>query len=135
MTGTEGRMRRLGLLGLLIVTAACHRAGDVSGLYADAFTKPSWEGAGTFIPCDQPKALWRASDSALTAAYRRTATRPYELVFVRLRGVQADSGSVYGGAHHILVHNVLELRTRRPGDCPAVPDSVARVIGGGDGPS
>lgn len=135
MTSQGERLRRLGLLAVLVVAAACHRAGDVSGLYADAFSKPSWEGAGTFIPCDQPKALWRASDSALTAAYRRTATRPYELVFVRLRGVQADSGSIYGGVHHILVHDVLELRTRRPGDCPAVPDSIARVIGAGAGPS
>ena len=135
MTGPEEQMRRLGLLALLVVAAGCHRASDVSGLYADAFSKPSWEGAGTFIPCDQPKALWRASDSALAVAYRHTATRPYELVFARLRGVQADSGTVYGGAHHLLVQRVLELRARRPGDCPAVPDSVTRIVGAGAGPS
>ena len=128
-------MRAFSLLVVLGLAAACRHASDVSGLYGDAVTTSATSTAGSFIPCDQPKSVWLVSDSALTATYRRTATRPYELVFVRLRGVQTDSGSVYGGAHHVLVHDVLEIRARRPGDCPAVPDSVLRLVGKGSSPS
>jgi len=135
MTGSGGRMRAFSLLIILVLTAACRHASDVSGLYGDALTKDAMSTPGSFIPCDQPRTVWLVRDSALIAAYRRTVTRPYELVFVRLRGVPSDSGSVYGGIRHILVHDVVELRARRPGDCPGVPDSVLHSVAAAAPPS
>jgi hypothetical protein len=126
-------MRRLAVVLLVTVLGACHRAIDVSGLYVNgASTAPGAE--GTFFPCDQPKTMWRVSDSTLAVRYSRTASKPYELVFARLRGVRSDSGSVYGGAHYFRVRRVIELRARRPGECPVV-DTVAHVLGSAAGPS
>jgi hypothetical protein len=122
-------MRALTLLGVMLLAAACHPAGDVSGLYSDAFVRPAGATGGSFIPCDQPKSVWVVSDSSLAAAYRRAAGHPYEAMFVRLRGLKGIAGSVYGGPHTLDVHRVLEIRARRAGDCPAVPDSVLRVLG------
>jgi len=45
-------------------------------------------------------------------------------MFVRLRGVRADSGSIYGGSHHFLVQQVLELRARNVGECPRLTAAV-----------
>jgi hypothetical protein len=88
---------------------------------------------GVFFPCAQssdhsvalvPSAVWWITDSALVNQYQRTATRPSELLFVRLRGVRADSGSIYSSSHHLLVQDVLELRKRTLEDCPHVGDSL-----------
>jgi hypothetical protein len=84
----------------------------VSGLYV------AYAGTGALMRCDNPDTILIVRDSALAAAYQVEATHPYERVFVRLRGVRADSGSIYGGAHHFLVRQVLEVRPRRAGECP-----------------
>jgi hypothetical protein len=105
--------------GLLV---ACRHPTEVRGLYAHD------HGAGAFVPCDRSNILLHVSDSALTARYRLTATKPYEPLFVRLRGVQADSGSIYGGEHHFLVRQILEIRALETGECPSAANRVSSVL-------
>ncbi|OLE00125.1 MAG: hypothetical protein AUG80_03365 [Candidatus Rokubacteria bacterium 13_1_20CM_4_68_9] len=101
--------------GLLI---ACRHPIEVRGLYANH------DGAGELFPCDRPKTMLQVSDSALATSYRLNATKPHQLLFVRLRGVRADSGSIYGGSHHFLVQQILEVRAPRNGECPGVAPPV-----------
>jgi hypothetical protein len=105
-------MRLLALVVISGVLVACQRTVEVRGLYA------SDHGPGNFLSCDQPKTIVLISDSALAARYRLTATPPHRPVFVRLRGVPVDSGSIYGGKHYFLVQRILEIRPRRNGECP-----------------
>jgi hypothetical protein len=111
-------MRLLVLVALSGVFVACRRPVELRGLYV------SNDGTGGFFPCDQPNTVFRVSDSALTTSYRLKATQPYQLLFVRLRGVRTDSGSIYGGSHHLLVRQILEIRARRSGECPNVAPPV-----------
>jgi hypothetical protein len=107
--------RPMRLLGFAVISAAllaCQRTVEVSGLYV------SDHGLGNFLSCDQPKAVVLVSDSTLATKYRLTATAPYQQVFVRLRGVPVDSGSIYGSAHYFVVQQVVEIRPRRSGECP-----------------
>jgi len=78
------------------------------------------DGAGSFFPCDDPKTVIAVQDSALESRYHRTATLPYQAVFVRLRGVNGHSGSIYGGQRIFTVQQILEVRTRASGECPRV---------------
>lgn len=103
-------MRFLTVVAVLLV--ACHSVVDVSGLYV------AYDGTGALVGCDDPDKILYVNDSALAATYRHEITQPYQRVFVRLRGVRADSGSIYGGAHYFLVQRVLELRARKAGECP-----------------
>ena len=105
--------------GLLV---ACRRPIEVRGLYV------SDDGSGAFFPCDQPNMILQVSDSALATSYRLKATQPYQLLFVRLRGVRADSGSIYGGSHHFLVQQILEIRARRNGECPSIAHPVPPTL-------
>jgi hypothetical protein len=91
---------------------------DVTGLYV------AYDGTGALVRCDEPDKILYVNDSALAATYRHEATQPYQRMFVRLRGVRADSGSIYGGAHYFLVQRVLELRARRAGECPNLTTPV-----------
>jgi len=112
-------------LSLLVISGllvTCRRPVELRGLYV------SDDGAGTLFPCDQPKTMLQVSDSALATSYRLKATKPYQLLFVRLSGVTADSGSIYGGSHHFLVHQILEIRARRNGECPSVPSLAAPTL-------
>ena len=68
----------------------------------------------------QPRTLLLVSDSALAASYRLIATQPHQWVFVRLRGVTETHGSIYGGSHHLLVQQILEIRPVRRGECQRV---------------
>lgn len=105
-------MRFLGLVLISSVLAACRRPVEVRGLYAND------HGPGNFLSCDRPETILLVNDSALAARYRLTATHPYQRLFVRLRGIPVDSGSVYGGQHYFLVQRILEVRPRRSGECP-----------------
>ncbi len=125
-----GRMLRFRWVVVAALSFACHRAADVSGLYANGPASPRGEASGAFFPCDQPKTMWRISDSLLAERSRGIAAQPNQLLFARLRGVRSDSGSIYGGSHYFRVTQILELRARRPGECPVV-DSVSQVVGGG----
>ena len=105
-------MRLLVAVMISGVLAACQRPVEVRGLYAND------HGPGNFLSCDHPKTIVLISDSALAARYRVTATQPSQPLFVRLRGVPVDSGSIYGGKHYFLVQRILELRPPRNGECP-----------------
>jgi len=78
------------------------------------------DGAGSFFPCDDPQTVIAVQDSALESRYHRTATLPYQAVFVRLRGVNGHSGSIYGGQRLFEVQQILEVRARASGECPRV---------------
>jgi hypothetical protein len=111
-------MRLLSLVVISGVVAACQRPVEVRGLYVND------HGPGNFLPCDQPKTIVLVQDSALVARYRVTATQPYQPVFVRLRGVPVDSGSIYGGQHYFLVQRILEVRPRQSGECPGASPAL-----------
>src|SRR3989442_4215377 len=114
-------MRLLSFVVLSGLLVACRRPIEVRGLYV------SHDGTGGFFPCDQPNIILDVSDSALATRYRLQATQPHQLLFVRLRGVRADSGSIYASSHHFLVQDVLELR-KRTGECPKVGDSLPQAL-------
>lgn len=114
-------MRLLSLVVISSLLVACHRSIEVSGLYvADAR-------AGFFFPCDQPNTMWQVSDSTSATSYRLKATRPFQPLYVRLRGVKSDSSGIYGpagsGRYHFLVQQILEIRPRGDGECPSITDT------------
>src|SRR5437762_14246442 len=105
-------MRLLRLIPIVGVLVACERPIDVRGLYVND------DGSGALVPCDQPKTLLTVTDSGLATRYRREATRPPEPLFVHLRGVRADSGSIYGGEHRLAGRHILRVRAGRAGGAP-----------------
>ncbi len=115
-------MRFLSLVVLSGLLVACRRPIEVRGLYV------SHDGTGGFFPCDQPNIILEVSDSALATRYRLQATQPHQLLFVRLRGVRADSGSIYASSHHFLVQRILEIRARRDGECPSVAKPIPPLL-------
>ncbi len=115
-------MRLLSVVAIAGLLVECGRPIDVRGLYVND------DGAGALVPCDQPKTLLTVTDSGLATRYRREATKPNEPLFVHLRGVRADSGSIYGGRHYLRVRQILEVRARGAGECPNVSSSVSSVL-------
>ena len=111
MTPVETRFFRLVVISSLLV--GCRHPVEMRGLYVTD------DGKGAFFPCDRAKTLLHVSDSALATSYRRMATTPYQLLFVRLRGVRVDSGSIYYSSHYLLVQQILEIRARQDGECPS----------------
>jgi hypothetical protein len=113
-----GPMRLISLVVTCGLLVACRHPIEVRGLYV------SGDGAGYLFPCDQPTTMWGVSDSALATRYRLTATNPHQLLYVRLRGVEVDSGGIYGpmghGGRHLLVRTILEIRARGTGECPGI---------------
>ncbi len=105
-------MRILTVVAIGVSLVACHSPVEVSGLYV------AYDGTGALVRCDEPDKIVYVNDSGLAATYRQAATHPYQRLFVRLQGVRADSGSIYGGAHYFVVQRVLELHLPRPGECP-----------------
>jgi hypothetical protein len=101
---------------LLVFTflVACHRPKEVRGLYL------SQDGAGVFFPCDDSTMVIHVPDSGLSTSYHNLAGSTTQPLFVRLRGVQRDSGSIYGGKHFLEVREVIEIRARTTGECPGV---------------
>src|SRR5436309_9619013 len=115
-------MRLLSVVVIASLLTACERSIEVRGIYVND------DGSGALVPCDQPKTLLTVTDSGLATRYRREATRPPEPLFVHLRGVRADSGSIYGGKHYLAVRQILEVRARGAGECPNVANSVSSVL-------
>jgi hypothetical protein len=111
-------MRIVSIVAISILLVACHSPVEVSGLYS------AYDDTGSLVRCDNPDTILIVRDSALAATYRVAAAHPYDWMFVRLRGVRADSGSIYGGSHHFLVQRVIELRARRVGECPRLTSAV-----------
>ncbi len=114
-------MRILTVVAIGVLLAACHSPVEVSGLYV------AYDGTGALVRCDDPDRILYVNDSALAATYRLQAAQPYQRMFVRLQGVRADSGSIYGGAHYFVVQRVLELRLPRQGECPRPVNAVPLV--------
>jgi hypothetical protein len=100
---------------------ACHRPTEVHGIYVSA------DSVGTLFPCDEPKVAITVEDTALMTRYRATAVanRP---AFVRLRGVNGHSGSIYGGRRYFQVQQILEVRPRAAGECPGVAAPIAGFL-------
>jgi hypothetical protein len=119
-------VRLLSVVAISGLLVACQRSMDVSGLYVNDMQ------SGDFFPCDQPHTMWWVSDSALASRYRLNATKPYELLFVRLRGFKADSGGIYGhrgvARFRFLVRQILEIRARRAGECAPHADTTTHVL-------
>jgi len=101
---------------------ACHRPTEVRGIYV------SQNGVGTFFPCDDPKSAVIVPNSSLVVRYEKTANAPSKAVYVRLRGLNARSGSIYSGRKYFLVQEILEVRARAAGECPAVAHPVTSVV-------
>ena len=100
--------------GLLV---ACRPQIEVRGLYVS-------DDQSALVSCDEQQKLLLVSDSALAEDYRRIATQPHQWLFVRLRGVTETHGSIYGGSHHLLVQQILEIRPVRRGECQRVAAGV-----------
>ncbi len=115
-------MRLLRPVIVASLRAACHRPTEVRGLYIEE------SGKGTLFPCDEPNTVVLVDDATLAAKYRVAATEPYQPLYVHLRGVKGHAGSIYGGPHYFLVHEVLEIRARRRGECPDIAPPVSRVL-------
>ncbi len=106
------------LLAAVPLLAACQRQSEVRGLYVNNGT------TGYLFACGAHRNPLYVPDSALAAAYRSKSLAPGQLMYVRLRAVLADSGSVYGGMRYVLRPKVLEMRAPRTGDCPAMDTRV-----------
>ena len=98
-----------------------YRPTEVRGVYVND------DSSGTLFPCDDPKIAIAVPDSALTARYRTTtvANKP---VFVRLRGIKRQSGSIYSGRPYFQVQQILEVRARAPGECPEVAKPITTFL-------
>jgi hypothetical protein len=101
---------------------ACHRPTEVRGIYV------SQDRAGTLFPCDDPKSAVIVSDTALAARYQRALSTPNEGLYVRLRGINARSGSIYSGRRYFVVQQILEVRARARSECPQVAHPLSSVL-------
>jgi hypothetical protein len=108
------------LLGCALLVG-CHRPTEVRGVYVND------DSSGTLFPCDDPKVAIAVPDSALTTRYHAT-TVAHKPVFVRLRGIRRQSGSIYSGRPYFLVQQILEVRPRAAGECPGVAESISPFL-------
>lgn len=114
-------MRRYTVLVACALLGACRRPTEVHGMYVSA------DSAGTLFPCDEPKVAIMVADTALRARFRAT-TVDSKPVFVRLRGVNGRSGSIYSGRRYFQVQQILEVRPRGAGECPGVAAPIAGFL-------
>ena len=114
-------MRLLSVMVSACLLVGCQGPVEVRGLYVT-------DHQGTFLACDHPKTVVLVSDSTLAESYRRTATKPHQLLFVRLRGAITDSGSIYYSSPHLMVQQILEIRARREGECASDAATVPAVL-------
>jgi len=118
--GEVVRRRRSRAVYLAVISGfllACRQPVEVRGLYVS-------DDPGALVSCDEQQTLLLVSDSALAEKYRDIATQPHQWLFVRLRGVTETHGSIYGGSHHLLVQQILEIRPVRRGECQRVAAGV-----------
>jgi len=114
-------MRQFGVVLACVLFVACHRPTEVRAMYVND------DSSGTLFPCDDPKVAIAVPDSALTARYRATAVAS-KPVFVRLRGIKRQSGSIYSGRPYFQVQQILEVRPRAAGECPGVAESITPFL-------
>jgi len=131
MTEAKPPKKRLKLRGsrrlfwpatLAVALVGCQRASELGGIYVSA------RGTATLFPCDSANVAFMVPDSGVAAQYRALAASPGEPLFVRLRGVKRRSGSIYDGRRWFQVQQVLEIRPRASGECPAVAHSASTVF-------
>src|SRR5258708_37101487 len=111
-------MRVLTVVAIGALLVACHSPVEVSGLYV------AYDDTGALVRCDNPDTILIVRDSALAATYRVAATHPYERMFVRLRGVRADSGSIYGGSPPLPRPPLDRLRAPPAGEVRPLADAA-----------
>lgn len=110
---------------LLLLLAACHdRPEEMRGLYL------SQDSAGVFFSCTDATMVMHVQDSALAASYYELAGSTHQPVFVRLRAVPRDSGSIYGGRHYLDVREVIEIRPRAAEECPGIAQTTSPLQAG-----
>jgi hypothetical protein len=114
-------MRQYILLVTCALLGACHRPTEVRGMYVGG------DSAGTFFPCNEPKVAVTVEDTGLMTRYRSTAVAN-KPVFVRLRGVNGRTGSIYSGRRHFQVQQILEMRPRAAGECPGIAAPIATFL-------
>lgn len=115
-------MRRVRLVLLAGLLVGCRPTIEVEGLYVGDHDD------GTLFPCDNPRTLLRVPDTVLASRYRLIEDSGREPIYVHLRGVQRRAGSIYGGPRYFLVQQILEVRTRRAGECPDVALPIAPLF-------
>lgn len=115
-------MRRFRLVLLTSLLVGCRPTIDVQGMYVGDHDE------GTLFPCDNPRTLLRVPDTVLAGRYRLIEGAAREPIYVHLRGVQRRAGSIYGGPRYFLVREILEVRTRRAGECPDVALPIAPLF-------
>jgi hypothetical protein len=115
---------RLSLSTLLLLAVGCQPAPhELEGIYVGEGRR------GVFFPCDNGGRMVRVQDSTLQSRYRALGDTAGVGVFVRLRAEERDSGSVYESRHYLVLDSILEIRTRRSGECPGVVEA-SEVLGG-----
>ena len=107
---------------LAIALLACQRSSQVDGVYV------SVDASGTLFPCDSANVALIVPDSALALRYHSMANVAGDPFFVRLRGVKRSGGSIYSGRRYFQVQQVLEIRPRATGECPAVAHPASAIL-------
>ena len=118
-----------------LVMLACERTTEFAGIYVarpDVDTTLTYApgGASVFFPCDAAERAWTVDDSIVRSRAAAAAGGSVPM-FMRVRGARIESrgyGSPGGGAVALRVEEIVELRPRRPGDCPIHPDTVLRAL-------
>ena len=104
-----------------LLLAACHPTSEVRGIYVNQ------DSTGTLFPCTDATAAVLVPDKALAMRYFATMS-PSQAAYVELRGVKAKSGSIYNGRPYFVVKQIIALRPRAEGECPAVAHSLSSVL-------
>ena len=115
-------MKRLVFCFLLL--AACHKQTEVRGIYVNQ------DSLGTLFPCTDAHAAVIVPDRALAARYFAAVSAPSQPAYVDLRGFNTKSGSIYSGRRYFVVQQIIDVRPRAEGECPAVAHSVTSVLKG-----
>lgn len=104
-----------------VLLAACRPTTQVRGIYVNQ------DSTGTLFPCTDANAAVLVPDRALAMQYF-AALRPSEAAYVELRGFTTKSGSIYSGRKYFVVQQIIAVRPRAEGECPAVAHPVTSVL-------
>ena len=115
------KARHLALL-VLSIAAGCQRPTEVHGAYAYL------NGFGSFFSCDDPNTVVYVPDTVLATRYRSLGDSSGGLAYVRLRGLNTRSGSIYSGRPYFVVQQILEIRPRTKEDCAKITPPGASVL-------
>jgi hypothetical protein len=106
--------------------AACHSTTEIRGIYV--YQLSNQLPAGTLFPCTEPNQAVLVPDSTLATRYFAAVRAPNQPAYVELRGFSAKSGSIYSGRQYFVVEQILAVRPRAEGECPAVAHPVTSVL-------